>query len=100
MTETITMTINDHYVSFTIPQPHPNVFQPRNLKFRFKENMYLEMKSPNWDGYVPYPTDYQMVIMEPQVPMPIYSLETNNNFLLGNVKLFLAPYVAFFPHTN
>lgn len=100
MSETITMTIDGHYVSFTIPQPHPNVFQPRNLKFRFKEGMTIEMKSPNWEGYIPYPTDFQMVLVEPELPNPMYFLETRNNFLLGNAKLCYAPYVTTFQYTN
>ena len=58
------------------------------------------MQSPNYLNYLPYPTDYQMVLMEPEIPMPMYSLETNNNFLLGGAKLYLAPYVATFPHTS
>ena len=38
--------------------------------------------------------------MEPEIPMPMYFLETNNDFVLGNAKLYLAPYVTTFPHVN
>lgn len=71
-----TMTINNdgRYIAFTIPQQQPNVFQPKNLKFRIKQNMTLDIKSPNNQGYIPYPTDFQMLLVEPEVPKPLYSL--------------------------
>ena len=89
MTETIIVTMDGHRIAFTIPQPHIKVFQPRNLKFRFKDNMSIEMQSPNYLNYLPYPTDYQMVIMEPEIPMPMYSLETNNDFFSWKRKTLL-----------
>ena len=57
--------MDGRYIAFSIPQQQANVFQPKILKFRVKRDMTTEIKSPNDQGYIPYLTDFQMLLVEP-----------------------------------
>ena len=100
MTTTILVTMGQHYLGFTIPGPETLVFIPRNLKFQLKEDVSIQVKSPNNNGHVPYATDFVLVRKSPQYPNPFVSRETNHNFLLGQNQLIFAPRDGPFGWTN
>lgn len=100
MTETIIVNIGHHYLGFTISGPAPPVFIPRNLKFQLKEEISIQVKSPNNYGHVPYATDFVLVRKSPQYPNPFICLETSHNFLFGQNQLLFAPRDGPFGWTN
>ena len=91
MPETIIITIGNHYLGFTLPRPRPQVYTPKNLKFQHKENVTIQVQSPNKYGKLPYATNWVLIKKLLEDPNPFVSLETNHNFILGQNRLLFAP---------
>ena len=82
---------NGQYISFTLPDPTGEPFPPLHLKIILEDGFYIRFRSPNADGYIPYPTEVRPIFQPSLVPEPLTFLAAQHNFLVGEKRLFLAP---------
>ena len=88
---TISIHKNGHYITFTLPGPTGEPFPPIHLKIILEDDFYIRFRSPNADGYIPYPTELRPIFQPSLVPEPLTFLAAQHNFLLGEKRLLLPP---------